>query len=196
MTRHFNRFDGGTAFGEKRLFITGGTGFFGKSMLDYRLRHPEWLWAKAEWVILSRSPECFAMVHPRLANQRGVSFAVGDVRDFAFPKCRFDAIIHAATSVSATLSDEETTSVIVDGARHVAEFAKAIDCPRLLFTSSGAVYGPKHAPVDETALLLQPHTARVSSQPSICCLTQTLTLRSHGALPSSGLISTAACSMP
>ena len=23
----------------KRLFITGGTDFFGKSMLDYRLRH-------------------------------------------------------------------------------------------------------------------------------------------------------------
>ena len=149
--RRFNGFDGQAAFGEKRLFITGGTGFFGKSMLDYRLRHPEWLWAKAEWVILSRSPERFAMAHPRLANQPGVSFAAGDVRDFAFPAGRFDAIIHAATSAVTTLSDAEMMSVIVDGARRVAEFAKTADCPRLLFTSSGAVYGLQHAPVDETA---------------------------------------------
>ena len=151
MMRRFNGFDGQAAFGEKRLFITGGTGFFGKSMLDYRLRHPEWPWAKAEWVILSRSPERFAMAHPRLANQPGVSFAAGDVRDFAFPAGRFDAIIHAATSAVTTLSDAEMMSVIVDGARRVAEFAKTADCPRLLFTSSGAVYGPQHAPVDETA---------------------------------------------
>ena len=131
------------------LFITGGTGFFGKSMLDYRLRHPEWQWAKREWVVLSRSPERFAAEHPRLANQTGVSFVAGDVRDFAFPRGRFDAIMHAATSTAATLPDEETTSVIVDGARRVAEFAKAVGCPRLLFTSSGAVYGPGISPSGE-----------------------------------------------
>ena len=81
-----NRFDGRSEIGQicpKRLFITGGTGFFGKSMLDYRLRHPEWPWAQAEWVILSRSPERFAATCPRLATQPGVSFAAGDVRDFA-----------------------------------------------------------------------------------------------------------------
>ena len=133
----------------KRLFITGGTGFFGKSMLDYRLRHPEWDWAKAEWVVLSRSPERFAAEHPQLANQVGVSFVFGDVRDFIFQKGPFDAIIHAATSAVTTLSDAEMTSVIVEGARHVVDFAKSVGCKVILFTSSGAVYGPRTQPASE-----------------------------------------------
>ena len=133
----------------KRLFITGGTGFFGKSMLDYRLRHPEWEWARANWLILSRSPEKFASEHPLLANQNGVSFVAGDVRDFLFPQGPFDAVIHAATSAVTTLSDVEMTSVILDGARHVADFAKAVGCKKILFTSSGAVYGPRIAPACE-----------------------------------------------
>lgn len=133
--------------GKLRLFITGGTGFFGKSMLDCRLRHPEW--TKSEWVILSRSPEQFKSHFPELAGQSGVSFISGDVRNFAFPDGRFDAIIHAATSAVTTLSEEEMTSVIVDGARHVVDFAKAVNCNTLLFTSSGAVYGPRTSPAGE-----------------------------------------------
>ncbi|MBP5510455.1 MAG: NAD(P)-dependent oxidoreductase [Kiritimatiellae bacterium] len=147
-----NRFDGRSEIGQigpKRLFITGGTGFFGKSMLDYRLRHPEWPWAKAEWVILSRSPERFAAEHACLVNQPGVSFVAGDVRDFAFPSGSFDAIIHAATSAVTTLSDAEMTSVIMDGAQHVMEFARTAECDKILFTSSGAVYGPRVAPAAE-----------------------------------------------
>ncbi len=126
-----------------RLFITGGTGFFGKSMLDYRLRHPEWDWAQAEWVILSRDPEHFKKENPLLVDQYGISFAVGDVRDFDFPQGHFDAIIHAATSAVTTLSDAEMTSVILDGTRRVADFAQTIGCKRILFASSGAVYGPR-----------------------------------------------------
>ena len=133
----------------KRIFITGGTGFFGKSMLDYRLRHPEWEWGPAEWVILSRSPERFAAEHPKLAKQAGVSFVSGDVRDFDSPKAPFDAIIHAATSAVTTLSDAEMTSVIVEGVRHVADFAKSVGCKTILFTSSGAVYGSRTEPMRE-----------------------------------------------
>ncbi len=133
----------------RRLFITGGTGFFGKSMLDYRLRHPEWSWAKAEWVVLSRSPEQFKSANAALANQPGISFVAGDVRDFAFPGGYFDAIIHAATSAVTTMSDDEMTSVILDGTKHIAEFAMTTGCPKVLFTSSGAVYGPRTAPANE-----------------------------------------------
>ena len=133
----------------RRVFITGGTGFFGKSMLDYRLRHPKWDWTQTEWVILSRSPERFAADYPQLANQEGISFAEGDVRDFEFPQDHFDAIIHAATSAVTTLTDEEMTSVIVGGTRHVVDFAKSVGCKIILFTSSGAVYGPRTVPMSE-----------------------------------------------
>ena len=133
----------------KRLFITGGTGFFGKSMLDYRLRHPEWPWTKAEWVVLSRTPEHFKVASPALANQPGISFVAGDVRDFAFPEGHFDAIFHAATSAVTTMSDDEMTSVILDGTKHVVEFAKVAGCRKVLFTSSGAVYGSRISPASE-----------------------------------------------
>ena len=139
-----------TSSGEiRRLFITGGTGFFGKSMLDYRLRHPEWPWAKAEWVVLSRTPEHFKVASPALANQPGISFVAGDVRDFAFPEGHFDAIIHAATSAVTTMSDDEMMSVILDGTKHVAEFAMTTGCSKVLFTSSGAVYGSRISPASE-----------------------------------------------
>lgn len=154
----------------QRIFITGGTGFFGKSILDYRLRHPGFL-ADAEITILSRDPAAFIAGNPKLAQQTGVRFVAGDVRTFSttdftdytdcptppthnpcnpwFSSAHFDTVIHAATAAVTTLSDDEMYSTIVDGTRHVLEFAKTCGAKRILFTSSGAVYGPQTAPVDE-----------------------------------------------
>lgn len=131
-----------------RIFITGGTGFFGKSILDYRLRHPEFL-RDAELTILSRDPAAFKAANPSLANQPDVTFVTGDVRDFNLADVEFDAIIHAATPAVTTLSDDEMYSTIVDGTRHVLEFAKVCRAKRVLFTSSGAVYGPQSSATDE-----------------------------------------------
>ena len=50
----------------QRIFITGRTGFFGKSILDYRLRHPDFL-ADAELTILSRDPNASVAANPKLA---------------------------------------------------------------------------------------------------------------------------------
>jgi dTDP-glucose 4,6-dehydratase len=81
---------------------------------------------------------------PQFRNLKNLSFIQGDIRSFEFPKTPFDAIIHAATPAIATLEQqnpEEMHSIIVDGARHVLEFAKQCECKRFLMTSSGAVYG-------------------------------------------------------
>ena len=154
----------------QRIFITGGTGFFGKSILDYRLRHPEFL-VNAELTILSRDPAAFIAANPRLSNQPGIRFITGDVRTFSSTNftnstnsgaltnscnscnswTKFDTIIHAATAAVTTLSDDEMFSTIVDGTRHILEFAKVCGAKRILFTSSGAVYGPQTAAVDESA---------------------------------------------
>ena len=132
-----------------RIFVTGGTGFFGKSVLARRAAAAGP--AADRYTVLSRDPDAFRRDNPRFADLPGVDWVKGDVRDFAFPDGPFDAIVHAATSAVTTLSDAEQTSVILDGTRRVAAFARACGCRRVLFTSSGAVYGPQTAPVPEDA---------------------------------------------
>lgn len=134
----------------RRIFVTGGTGFFGKSILDYLKRHPDFR-AGDEWTILSRDPERFRSQNAALLDQgRKIGFIAGDVRDFP-AEGRYDEIIHAATAAVTTLSDAEMTSTIVEGTRHVLDFAKTCGAKKILLTSSGAVYGPLTAPVGEDA---------------------------------------------
>ena len=125
----------------KNMLITGGTGFFGKSMLNYRLRHPA-MFAE-DWTILSRTPVRFLAENPQFARLDGVEFVAGDVRDFDLPGRRFDAVIHAATPAVTTLNDEEMTSIVVDGTRRALEIAKRCGARKFMLTSSGAVYGPR-----------------------------------------------------
>lgn len=133
-----------------RIFVTGGTGFFGKSILDYLKRHPDFR-AGDEWMILSRDPERFQSRNATLLDQgRKIGFVTGDVRDFC-AEGRYDEIIHAATAAVTTMADDEMTSTIVEGTRHVLDFAKSSGAKKILLTSSGAVYGPQTAPVGEDA---------------------------------------------
>lgn len=133
----------------ERVFITGGTGYIGKSLLDYRLRHPAFL-VDTKFVFLSRNPDAFCANNKALIAQPGISFISGDIRDFSFPRGDFDAIINAASPVLGAASDEETISVNVEGAKRVLEFAKGNFIKRLLFTSSGAVYTKQSRPLLES----------------------------------------------
>ncbi len=122
----------------KRIFLTGGTGFFGRSILSCRKRG---LLPPGEWTILSRSPERFLANNPEFAGLPGISWIAGDVRDFPFPATQFDWIIHAATPAVTTLPPGEMRSLVTDGTRRIIEFARRRGAEKLLLTSSGAVYG-------------------------------------------------------
>lgn len=133
-----------------RIFLTGGTGFLGKWLLESFLRANKVFDLRAQIAVLSRQPKKFLAQQPWLETESSVTFVQGDVRNFTFPKGCFDFIIHAATTASAKLEQEnpeEMYTVITEGTRHVLKLAKHCGAQRLLFISSGAVYGPQPASI-------------------------------------------------
>ena len=138
-------------FRGQRLFITGGTGFFGMWLVESFLWANEKLDLGARATVLSRDPQAFLRKAPHLACHEALCFHKGEVRDFAFPEGRFSHVIHAATASSTTLMAEnplEVFEVNVAGTRRVLKFAQRSGSQRFLFTSSGAVYGPQPPKLD------------------------------------------------
>jgi len=122
----------------KRIFLTGGTGFFGKWLLSF------FQTVASDVVVLSRNPTGFLAQFPMVANSPNITFVQGDIRDFPFPDGRFDYVMHAATEAGTKLEHEnpaEMQSVIEDGTRRVLQLSKQSGTKRLLYVSSGAVYG-------------------------------------------------------
>src|SRR5687768_12925451 len=132
-----------------RLFLTGGTGFFGSWLLKSFLRANMALDLHAAVVVLTRDYETFRAKFPDLATNPAIHFHLGDVRDFDFPEGRFSHIIHAAaTSAAETFNNADILSkfdTVVGGTRRVLDFAARCGANKFLYTSSGVVYGQQPA---------------------------------------------------
>lgn len=127
-----------------RVFLTGGSGFFGRWLVESLLLADQLLALRAQVVLLTRSPEALQRAAPHLfADPRVVPWP-GDVRDFTPPDGEFSHMIHGATSASARLNAEqplEMLDTILHGTRRCLELAVRRCAGPLLFISSGAVYG-------------------------------------------------------
>ena len=140
----------------KKVFVTGGTGFFGKWLLESFVWANDQLKLDAQMLVLSRDPDSFKTWYPHFAEASSLTFHKGDVRSFEFLRERFDFIIHAATDASVKPNRENPLlmlDTIVEGTRSVLEFAKHCGAKRVLLISSGAVYGKQpsdlsHVPED------------------------------------------------
>lgn len=120
--------------------------FFGKWLLESIIFLNENYNLNLSATILSRSPDKFRESAPWLFKYDNINFIEGDVRNFTCEGVEFDYIIHAATDASVLLNRTNPSlmrSTIIDGARRICEFASQVNCKRILFTSSGAAYGPQ-----------------------------------------------------
>jgi len=137
----------------KRIFVTGGTGFFGCWLLESFAYANDQLGLGASLVSLTRDAEAFGRKVPHLAGHPAIILHGGDVRDFTFPSGEFSHVLHAATTSSAQVEPMETLDTITTGTRRVLDFAVACRAKKFLLTSSGAVYGrqpPEISHIPET----------------------------------------------
>ncbi len=127
-----------------RIFITGGTGFIGKWLLE-TLRHAdEQFGLNVKATVLTRDPEKFAAEFPHLGGCQTFQFLQGDIREFQTPQGSFSHLIHGATDASAYLNEHDPRRMfdtVIEGTRRVLDLAVEKSIGRVLFMSSGAVYG-------------------------------------------------------
>jgi dTDP-glucose 4,6-dehydratase len=125
------------------LLIIGGTGFFGKSILDCYKRGLLSPWGVDKVIVMSRNSDNFKHNYPELISQ-GVEFFTGDIATIDYlPSAEY--VIHAAASTDASLylshNKKEKKNIIrgtLNYCQLAAEFHKD---SKIVFCSSGAVYG-------------------------------------------------------
>ena len=128
----------------KRIFITGGTGFFGKWILETFAKANSDLKLNLEVVILTRNINAFRQNFKYLYNNKIFIFLEGDINNFKFPEDKFDIVIHAATDSNSELYKTNPLlmfDTILNGTRNVLDFAVRNEVKNFLYISSGAVYG-------------------------------------------------------
>lgn len=137
------------------LFITGGTGFFGHWLLETLLHADTELNLSLRATVLTRNAESFRAKSPHIATQPQITLHEGDIRSFEFPSECHTHVIHAATDSGGQQANRppyELAESILEGTRRVLQFAREAGATRLLYTSTGAVYGRS------TTLLHTPET--------------------------------------
>lgn len=133
-----------------KLFLTGGTGFFGKALLRHWAAQQRAGLTVPEVCVLSRSPERFLDAHPEFSQLSWLRFTSGNVQlPQSLPREEdFTHVLHAAadSTLGPQLAPLQHYDQIVQGTRNLLDFAVHSGAQRFLFVSSGAVYGrqPEH----------------------------------------------------
>lgn len=145
------------SFRGANLFITGGTGFFGRWLLESFLLANKRKGLGASITVLSRNPSVFLESAPHFKKESALKFWQGDVRNFVLPAGTFTHLIHAAAESSGQQKHHNSlheADTIVGGTRRVLDFARDSGVTRMLYISSGSIYGrnqPTAVPISENS---------------------------------------------
>ncbi|MFG1428729.1 NAD-dependent epimerase/dehydratase family protein [Roseixanthobacter glucoisosaccharinicivorans] len=138
--------EGWAAMRGARVFITGGTGFVGRWLLETLSRAEQRRALDIKAMVLTRDVARFRAKAAHLADDPMFEFVAGDVTSMAPPSGEFTHIVHAATDSGTDLHISDPLKMfdtVVAGTRRVLDFAVERKVKRVLFLSSGAVYGPQ-----------------------------------------------------
>jgi len=125
------------------LLVIGGTGFFGKSILDYFNRKGLKTWGIDQVICMSRNAGRLEVEAPQLISPR-VHLFTGDISAIeSLPSA--DIVIHAAASTNAahylTRGHEEADNIEKGTSNYCRLAPKYHARSKILYVSSGTVYG-------------------------------------------------------
>jgi len=129
----------------KSILITGGTGFFGKWFLELIFYANKNYNTNILTTIITRNEDKFFLENPHYKNNKFLNIIKIDILDLKKINHKFDFLLHmAATSATETFNgetDANKTSTLFNGAKNIMEIAIENNISKILFTSSGVVYG-------------------------------------------------------
>jgi nucleoside-diphosphate-sugar epimerase len=135
----------------RHFFITGGTGFLGRSLLDYLRANALSGMPGFRATVLSRSPMGFLDRFPEYAGHRWLEFVEGDLENLPRLPGGCTDVMHAAADTHAGAQSAcAWLGQLVEGTRRVLDLAARVRAERFLLVSSGAVYG--HQAADQHAI--------------------------------------------
>jgi len=127
----------------KTLLVIGGSGFFGKSILDAYRRGLLQTWSIDSIYIFARNAEMLSSTNPELidASVRLINGDIGSCESLPYA----EYVIHAAASSDASKyleAPENEKKNIIAGTLNFCKIAKSdFKESKILYVSSGAVYG-------------------------------------------------------
>lgn len=130
-----------------RLFITGGTGFIGSSLVDIAVNE-------------GYAVRTFDIAPPKSDAQREHWYE-GDVRDYdalnqAASEFAPDYLLHLASDIDISITRLEQFTTTIDGTRNAIAVARSLPLKRFLHTSTQFAVRPGIEPTDERHL--EPYT--------------------------------------
>jgi dTDP-glucose 4,6-dehydratase len=128
----------------KKVFITGGTGFFGCWLLESFAWANDKLNLDTSAFVLSRNPEAFEKRAPHLYHHKAIKFVKGDIKDFVFPEGSFSYLIHGSVYQQTANDKEDNISMVkemLNGTTRILDLCVKAKVKKMLLISTGAVYG-------------------------------------------------------
>ncbi len=127
-----------------KILVLGGSGFFGKSFVDYFQRNIFKKEESPELILASRNiSNIKSLVDPKYLNKKLFLEEIDVTSCSSIPEC--DLVIHAATSTSIKdylIDPELEKKIIITGAENIIK--KINKNMNFIYVSSGAIYGKQY----------------------------------------------------